>query len=130
MKNAATYILLSIVVVLLLFLGGYPEQTRRIARAIARAEGWYVSGSLAQINLNPGNLTKTNGNFHVFASESDGWKALYEYVERMLSGSGLYPSGSTIWEASRIYTATEQDYWAANVAADLGVSVNTRLEDV
>jgi hypothetical protein len=48
----------------------------------------------------------------------------------MISGEGLYPKGATILEVSRIYTATEQDYWAHNVAFDLGVSVDTPLLEV
>ena len=108
----------------------YPSRIRRIAEAIAFAEGFQVSGSLAQQNHNPGNLTRLDGSFQVYASNEYGWSALYDYVDRMLSGLGLYPSGISIQEAARIYTATEQSAWANNVASYLGVNVYTPLEAV
>ena len=63
--------------------------------------------------------------------ESEGWLKFYDYVSRMIAGEhAAYPPGVTIYQASRIYTATQQDDWARNVAGYLGVSVDTRLEDV
>lgn len=108
--------------------GGHSDRVKRIALAIANQEGFNVPGSVAQRNHNPGNLTNLSGAFQVFVTDSEGWEALYRYVERMLSGEGLYPAGITIEEASRIYTGTQQQEWAANVAAYLGVSINTPME--
>ncbi len=131
MKPSATWlVVVAVVVLLLLQSGGYSARERRIARAISVAEGFNVPGSLAQRNHNPGNLTKLDGTFQVYASDTEGWNALYAYVSRMLSGSGLYASGATIYDASRIYTATQQDEWAINVASQLGVSIDTPLVEV
>jgi hypothetical protein len=131
MNSPATWLLVSAVIALLLWQsGGYSAREKRIARAIGVAEGFDVPGSLAQRSHNPGNLTRIDGTFYVFATDSEGWNALYAYVKRMLSGEGLYSPGSTIYDASRIYTATEQDEWALNVAASLGVSVYTPLVEV
>jgi hypothetical protein len=125
-----TILLLVLVAFLLLVSMGDQSKVARIAKAIAGAEGWYVSGSLSQRNNNPGNLTNMDGSFQVHSTEAAGWSALHLYVRRMISGEGLYPKGATILEVSRIYTATEQDYWANNVATFLGVSVNTPLSEV
>jgi hypothetical protein len=129
MKHVTILLLVSVAFLLIVSMGDQ-SKVARIAKAIARAEGWYASGSLSQRNNNPGNLTNLDGSFQVHSTPSEGWAALTAYVGRMISGKGLYPKGATILEVSRIYTATEQDYWAYNVASDLGVSVNTPLLEV
>jgi len=56
-----------------------------IAQAIARQEGFYVAGSIAQRNNNPGNLRSWGTNpivdgYAKFATVEDGWNALYRQI--------------------------------------------------
>src|SRR5215471_15765462 len=49
----------------------------RLSEAIARAEGFYVSGSIPQRQNNPGDLT-AGGTIMTFATAADGWNALHD----------------------------------------------------
>lgn len=107
--------------------------------AIAYAEGFYVTGSRAQRNNNPGNITADitgtgigyDGPFVKYANPEDGWEALYAQIEKMIDGTSIfYDSTMSIKEISRVYTATDQDAWANNVASRLGVSVDTTIDDM
>lgn len=117
-------------------------RTVRLARAIAKAEGFYQFGSVPQRLNNPGDLTvDTTGTatgkggpgnaYVVYRTIQDGWEALYKQVDAMFSGaSRYYKPDMTIGEMAARYTATDRDAWAANVAAELGVSVNTKLNQL
>jgi len=118
---------------------GSTSQVDRIAKAIATAEGFFVQGSRPQRNNNPGNITASfgyptmgsDGPFPIFATEAAGWAALKDQIRMMLDGSSShYQPTMTILEIARVYTATEHEDWALNVANDLGVSVNTQLYQV
>lgn len=104
------------------------------ADAIAFAEGFYTPGSRAARNNNPGDLTEDltgagvswDGPFVVYGTAADGWAALQKQVGKMLDGSSaFYHPGMSIREVAAKYTATEQAAWAANVAARLGVQVDS-----
>jgi hypothetical protein len=112
-----------------------------IAQAIASAEGFGVIGSRPWRNHNPGDMTKdltdraagTDGPFVVFLNDEDGWQNLYTQVRAMLAGppySSIYSPGMSIAEVASHYTSTQQTEWAANVAAHLGVTPDTTLEQV
>lgn len=103
------------------------------AQGIAIAEGFYVDGSRAQRNHNPGNLTEdTTGNgvdkdgmFIVYGSDADGWAALYRQVELILTNtSHIYNVDMTLREIAEHYTTTDQLAWATNVAETLGISID------
>jgi len=109
------------------------------AVAIAYAEGFYVNGSRAQRNNNPGNITLdiTNegigkdGPFIIYATAEDGWQALKKQVSMILNNtSGIYNSEMTIAEIAEKYTATEQAAWAMNVASKLGISPTTKISSL
>jgi len=59
-----------------------------LAQALANMEGWNVSGSLAQVNNNPGNLRPagqagvvgTNKGYAVFSTPEAGWTALQRQI--------------------------------------------------
>ena len=113
--------------------------TDAFADAIAYAEGFYVFGSRAARNNNPGNLTvdtigravRYDGPFVVYGTVTDGWNALKRQIERMLDGtSAFYSPEMTIRQIADVYTATDKAAWAANVASRLGVTVNTVLGDL
>lgn len=67
--------------------------TQAIAAAIATQEGFYISGSIAQRNHNPGNLRSwgarpiRNG-YAYFDTDEDGWNALYQQIDKNI-GRGL-----------------------------------------
>lgn len=114
------------------------ELTRALADAIAVAEGYYVSGSLAARANNPGNLKLGDVGYGmidgktVYATVTDGWNALYRQVRLMLTGeSAYYHPGMTLSEVAVIYTGGDNPVsWAYTVAQSLGVSVQTRLSDL
>jgi len=116
------------------------SQIRSMAQAIARAEGFYVAGSVPQRSHNPGNIKaswtgypSTPGGITMFPSESAGWAALYHQLELIRDGrSGQYSLANTIRQMGTRWTATigQQFAWASNVAQSLGVSVDTQLRVV
>jgi len=118
------------------------ELVPALADAIAFAEGYYVAGSRAAVNNNPGNLTVditgqgigTDGMFIKYANPTDGFNALYKQVEMMIMGtSAFYNPSMSIAEIAKRYASTTPDEWinwANNVAARLGVSPETTLNDL
>ena len=110
----------------------------RIADAIAFAEGYYVPGSRPRRNNNPGDLERDltgkgagwDGPYVVYPTAQDGWDALERQVGLMFRGSRIYKPSMTLAEVAVRYTATSPASWARAVAERLGVSVETRLEDL
>lgn len=134
-------ILAAALVLLSLSGGGAGDVSRaeRLAEAIATQEGFFVAGSRAQRNRNPGNLTQSfgfavvgaDGMFPIFASAAEGWAALRTQVGMMLDGtSRIYGPEMSITEVARRYTTSQQEEWAANVASYLGVPVGTSISEV
>lgn len=108
------------------------------AEGIALAEGFFVAGSRAARNHNPGNLTvdttgtavSKDGMFVVYANDNDGWDALRKQVELILTdASRFYNSKMTLRQIGQIYastsTPTDQLNWAINVASKLGIDIDT-----
>lgn len=114
----------------------YPPAIKTMAQAIARAEGFYVNGSIPQRAHNPGDLkvpgtTNTINGITVFDSDDAGWNALYKQLYLIVTGrSSYYNLDMSIDDMARTWTATEQNAWAANVAGALGVDRSTRLYQV
>lgn len=109
------------------------------AEAIAFAEGFYVYGSRPARNNNPGNLTVdligksvgTDGRFVIYATAADGWEALKKQIAMALDGrSKIYDASMSIADFASRYTTTEHEIWARNVAAKLGVAVDSTLESL
>ena len=108
------------------------RKIKRIAEAIAKAEGYGVPGAIPTVRNNPGNLKGPDGEIRWFPTPEDGWNALYRQVTMMFTGeSRYYRPDMTIAEIARIYTG-ESTYmnWASNVARFLGVTPETRLIEV
>jgi hypothetical protein len=108
------------------------RKIRRIAEAIAKAEGYGVPGAIPTVRNNPGNLKGADGQIRWFQTPEEGWNALYRQVTMMFTGeSRYYRPDMTIAEIARIYTG-EAAYmdWANNVARFLGVTPETRLIEV
>jgi hypothetical protein len=111
----------------------------KISYAIATAEGFFVPGSRPQRNHNPGDFETDitgagvgfDGPYVIYPSDSAGWAALDKQVGMMLDGtSHIYNPNMTIAQVAQHWTATEQTAWAENVAAQLGVTVFTRLSEI
>jgi hypothetical protein len=116
----------------------YSQAVQRMAQAIARAEGYYLVGSVADRLNNPGNLKKssvpsigadTSGHLQ-FASKNDGWEALFRQLQLIVDGrSRVYTLDMTIAQMAARY-AESNLAWASNVARGLGVPVTTVLRDI
>lgn len=107
-----------------------------IARAIAHAEGFYVSGSFPSRNNNPGDITdSTTGVKKTFTTVDEGWVALKHQVSLILTGaSHVYKPEMPIIQIASIYTLGKPDIatpdvmgWANTVAGDLGLSITDPL---
>lgn len=114
------------------------QSVSRIADAIAFAEGFYSAGSRPQRNNNPGDLERDltgkaagwDGPYVIYKTAEDGWEALEHQVRLMFQGSHIYKPSMTIADVASHFTSTQQGSWSANVAARLGVSVKTRLDEL
>lgn len=108
------------------------------SEGIALAEGFYVAGSRAARNHNPGNLTlditgtgiRKDGMFVVYTTDNDGWNALRKQVELILTNaSSIYDSQMTLRQIGQQYASTstpdEQLNWSVNVASKLGIDIDT-----
>ena len=109
-----------------------------LARAIARAEGYYAPGSRAMRSNNPGNIFYS-GVYQTFATIEAGWKALEGPISSAIRG-GIYSSKRTWREFAWYYvngTAPDAavihasdaanggpDQWLRNVSAALGVQLD------
>jgi len=118
------------------------DRVRRIAEAIAVAEGFAFPGAPQTSPANIPNSRKNPGNIRdmskppdypvkTFATVEDGWNALYRQVEGMLKGSSLYPKTWTISQVAQRYTG-EAAYmnWASIVAQRLGVSTDAVFSEL
>ena len=118
---------------------GPSQPVMALASAISVAEGFGETNAIPTRANNPGDITdvgqnlpgdtgqRLGQNIIVFATVTDGWNALYAQCQRMLSGTDpLYPASDTLQAAGGTY-ANDPVNWPANVASQLGVSINTTL---
>lgn len=116
---------------------------QKIAQAIAKAEGFYVQGSVPQRAKNPGDLELGDRGYGtidgktVFPSTSQGWQALYAQVQSILdNSSAIYGPDWTIQDIANEYVNGRSDItsdsaaWANNVADSLGVTPDTQIGQV
>lgn len=123
---------------------GVTNEIKRFAEAIARAEGYYVGGSIPFRANNPGNLTSPSWTFAgelegqtlgaekiaVFSTSQQGWNALYNQLVLIINGqSSVYTLDDTIASMGAKY-ANGAPEWAYNVAAYLKVPQSTKLYEV
>lgn len=117
--------------------GQYSAKVVAIARAIAVAEGFLnpdgskkSAGTIPVDRHNPGDITSLSGGVKTFATDDEGWTALYNYVQRMIDGTGHYNTSMTWAEIGQIYDG-EAAYmnWVNNVTIALAVDPNSTLGD-
>lgn len=110
-----------------------------MARAIMDFEGW-GEGSVSQRNNNPGNIKfagqkgaigKDSQGHAIFDSFESGWNALISQLHLMFSGmSRVYNPSMTLREVFSKYAEANSEQYAQFVAQRLGVTANTRLEEL
>jgi hypothetical protein len=117
----------------------YPTSIVRLGQAIARAEGFYVKGSIPQRAHNPGDLKPPNWSgptlgegIAVYASDDAGWAALHKQLYAILTGrSSVYDLDMTIHAMAAKWTGGDNPTnWARAVATTLGVTETTPLYQV
>jgi hypothetical protein len=110
-----------------------------LAKAIAKAEGFGIPGAEPTLAHNPGDLVLPNwpgpriggAGIAVFDTDDEGWMHLnFELDLIRLGHSHVYNLDMTIDQMAHKWTETEQEAWASNVAAALGVSTSTTLREV
>jgi hypothetical protein len=113
------------------------DKVKKIAEAFAKAEGFGTPGALPTRAHNPGDLELGdigNGVINsktVFASDQDGWNALYKQVQLMLSGGSAYYSPSDSWRSvANTWTGADNaNAWANIVAQHLGVNPDSAMQE-
>jgi hypothetical protein len=91
-----------------------------LADAIATAEGYGVPGAIPTVRNNPGDLKLAGSVVTSFDSPESGWDALYHQLDLIRTGqSAYYRPDMTLAELAQTWTATEQDFWLANVVHSL-----------
>jgi len=145
MKNSTLWLIVGLFVVLAVTGGaaltgalpGMPDIVTQFSNAIANAEGFNVSGSKAQKNNNPGNITVPGGgSFVVYDTIQDGWNALNNLVYSMFyGGSQYYNASMTISQigyqyADGAHAPVAASNWVSNVASFMGVTTDTTLQQL
>lgn len=103
-----------------------------LMQAIAQAEGFNVAGSIPQRANNPGDLEVGDIGYGtlgqgitVFGSVDDGWAALANQINMIVTGqSSYYSPTESLAQVGATYSGGDPN-WANNVSSILGVSVNT-----
>lgn len=115
----------------------YPNTIKIFAQAIARAEGFYLRDSIPSRAHNPGDLklagreTLAGTSITRFADDNQGWTALYRQLWIILTGqSDYYTPDMSIEDMAAVWTATDPDAWARNVAMFAGVDPKTPVWQV
>lgn len=130
---------------------GPGSKTDLLARGIATAEGFYVTGSRPARNNNPGDLRLAGDQgvddegFGIFSSadyaqalaglasaSSDGWAALFHECARILAGTALVtPNGlDTTWtDVAMRYDTGGDNNWLPNVANIAGMDSTGTVGD-
>ena len=120
-------------VVSLLLIGtawAVPTKVEIFAHAIAHAEGYGVAHALPTVCNNPGDLKGAKfegqvglckGGHARFKNAAYGWNALYNQIDKMISGqSRVYHASMTFREVARLY-AGDSKRWLKNVCAAMGI---------
>jgi hypothetical protein len=114
--------------------------TQTLAKAIARAEGFYVKGSIPNRLHNPGDIRSRllhaypgqiglKHGYVVFRNDRAGWAALERQIDKMVDGSSrIYNVNMTLKQFSKKYA--ESPTWVKNVSSILDVTSSTRMWEI
>jgi hypothetical protein len=114
--------------------------TQTLAKAIARAEGFYVKNSIPNRLHNPGDIRShslhaypgqigLSHGYVVFRNNRAGWNALEHQITKMVEGgSRLYSVNMTLNQFSKKYA--ESPTWVKNVSSILNVTSSTRMWEI
>jgi hypothetical protein len=117
-----------------------PVETIKLAKAIARAEGFYVKGSIPNRLHNPGDIRShlqhaypgqigLSHGYVIFRNDHAGWAALERQIDKMVDGSSrLYNVNMTLKQFSHKYA--ESPTWVKNVSKILDVTSSTRMWEI
>jgi len=117
-----------------------PVGTVKLAEAIARAEGFYVKGSIPNRLCNPGDIRSHSSHAYpgqiglrhgyvVFKNNRAGWAALEHQITKMVEGrSRLYDVNMTLAQFGKKYA--ESPMWVKNVSSILAVKLETRMWEI
>lgn len=120
-----------------LVLGGKAgDKIDRLAKAIAKAEGFYVDGSLPQRTNNPGDLkiaslaADWSDGKAVFPTVDEGWAALRKQLSIILNGtSNYYRPTDTFARFAQVYTGGDDSHsWLETVTSTIGTSPDQTLK--
>jgi hypothetical protein len=118
----------------LTFSGQPIDRVKRIAEAIAKAEGFYAGDTLPFRNNNPGSLRihGETSTISYFPTQDEGWQALYRQINLILDGrSNFYSPGMSVEQLAFVWTGNDRpDSWTTTVARELGVDRNTPIISV
>jgi hypothetical protein len=114
---------------------------QNLARAIAKAEGFYTRGSKPARLHNPGDIRSQlhhaypgqvgidRQGYVLFRNDRAGWAALEAQIDRIAAGdSKFYTVNSTLKQMARRYATSPT--WIRNVAHNLGVTPDTQLWEI
>lgn len=118
---------------------GVTVAVRAFAQAIAKAEGFFVAGSVPARCNNPGDLTAGDvgdspsypksgpENIIIFPTVDLGWSALYQKLARIRDGmSAVYTPDMTLAQMGLTYSGGDPN-WAMNVASALNTTTDATL---
>jgi hypothetical protein len=110
--------------------GVAPGRVQLLASAIAKAEGFFVPGSFPARNHNPGDLIDpSTGVKRRFATDADGWDALYHQLDLIIVGSSkYYDLEMSLGAMAETWTGGDNPgSWARAVAQVMGVPVSASI---
>jgi hypothetical protein len=114
------------------------DRVQDLAKAIAKAEGFYRVGTLPNRLHNPGDIRAHAShypgqvglykNYVVFKNDAYGWDALEHQLSKIIDGTSRYTVNVTLEQLGKRYASSK--LWARNVAHNLGVPLDTTLWEI
>ncbi len=117
------------------------SQYRQFSWAIAKAEGFFIKGSIPNRDHNPGDIKAIHGytfpgqigidrHGHViFKNDNKGWAALQNQVRKMCVNQGRYSPQMSIQQIGRHY-AKNWKQWSSNVARNMKCDPRVTLAEL
>ncbi len=117
------------------------QKVEALARAIAKAEGCYVKGTIPNRYHNcgdlkavrewkyPGQVGVGKGGHIRFKNDAAGWDALTHQINKIIAGDSHYTVNMNLREIGKKYAGNWR-VWSKNVAHNLGVTPETDLWEI